>query len=102
MIDLTAKPLELKEILEELWDIATEWKTLGTLLGIPFSDLSNLETKERYNNRDYLREMLAIWLRVGDPSWASLAEALHRIDKNLSATIKLKYLDNHCHARLKD
>ena len=79
----------LKDIFKELLPIATDWKTIGTLLGIPVHILDKVKSNEERVN-DRLREMLSEWLKQIDPppTWTVLIEAVEVIDKSIAQRLK--------------
>ena len=89
---LTGGKPELKDIFKELYPLATCWKTIGTLLGVPTHILDKTKS-EGGRVDDHLREMLSEWLRQIDPppTWTALAEAVEVIDKS-----KAQKLREHC------
>ncbi len=54
---------DLHELLEYLYPALNEWYYLGLALGLPDHDLKAIETKQRDNCKDCLREMLSTRLK---------------------------------------
>ena len=86
------------DVLEEVIDVAANWKQLGLKLGL------GLPTLEIENNKpkEFLRNMLKEWLRqnydekkYGIPSWTMLCKAVGSPDggnnKALAVKIAKKY-----------
>ena len=73
---------KLKDVLKELLPLATEWKTIGILLGIQKHILDKIK-KDEDGVRDCLQEMLAEWLKQVDPpsTWRNLADAVKHVDQ---------------------
>ena len=86
---------KLKDIFKELFPVATHWKTIGTLLGIPEHLLKNIESNEKRVD-ERLREMLSEWLKLIDPppTWTALAEAVEVIDKSKAQRLRECSLEN--------
>ena len=87
-----SKPaVELKDAFKELLPLATEWKTLGTLLGLPGHILEKIKTDED-TARDHLQKMLCEWLKqLEPPTWKALADAVENIDEGRSLEIRRKH-----------
>ena len=85
---------KLKDVFRELLPLSADWKTIGTLLGLP-EDLIKRTAKDEDRARDQLREMLSEWLNQVDPrpTWAALAEAVEPVDKIKAQEIKTRYID---------
>ena len=73
---------KLKDVLKELLPLATEWKTIGILLGIQKHILDKIK-KDEDGVCDCLQEMLAEWLKQVDPPsiWRNLADAVEHVDQ---------------------
>ena len=77
----------LKDLLQCLSHIITEWFLLGVLLSIPDNKLKIIE----YDNQDDVtkckRLMLREWMKNPGlkPSWCSLVDALLRLGENVLA-----------------
>ena len=85
---------ELKDAFRELLPFSADWKTIGTLLGLPEGLIKRI-AKDEGGARDQLREMLSEWLNQVDPrpTWAALAEAVEPVNKVKAQEIKTKYID---------
>ena len=72
---------KLKDVFKELLPQATEWKTIGTLLGIEEHILDKIKCDEE-GARDRLQKMLSEWLKQADPlpTWKELADAMEAVD----------------------
>ena len=83
--------LQLKDAFRELLPLATDWKTIGTLLGLPEHILEKIKTDED-TAHDRLQKMLSEWLKqVGSPTRKALADAVENIDK-----VKAQEIRKHC------
>ena len=73
---------KLKDVFKELLPLATQWKSIGTLLGIEDHVLNRVKADEDGVN-DCLREMLSEWLRQVDPppTWAALADVVETFNE---------------------
>ena len=68
------------------------WSPLGLQLGLLQPTLSDIRAKYRDDPESCLQECLTLWLskadkvtESGDPTWDSLADALHKIGENVVA-----------------
>ena len=69
--------LELQELVEELHDVKTKWKTIGTQLKVPRPTLQTIEVRYKDNPEEAFTEMMDEWLKQADePSWPAIAKAL--------------------------
>ena len=66
---------------KELLDLASHWKTIGTLLGLK-SDLLDKIRSDEGNTHDRLQKVLSEWLKQVDPppTWKDIADAVERVD----------------------
>ena len=82
---------QLKDAFRELLPLATYWKTIGTLLGLPQHILEKIKADED-TAHDRLQKMLSEWLKqVDSPTWKALADAVESIDK-----VKAQEIRKHC------
>ena len=65
----------LKEVLEQISEIAANWSMFGLALEIKNSELNAINRKE---NLDCLMEVVSLWLKGngGETTWKFLCEAL--------------------------
>ena len=68
---------DLLNLLTIVGGAATQWKTVGTLLGLLNSELATIEQKPLLiseGSTGYFREMLSQWLKQGPPThdWPSI------------------------------
>lgn len=78
---LDEKP-RLKDAFKELFPLATQWKSIGTLLGLSQDVLDRINSDEAIaNNR--LQMMTSEWLRqvTHPPTWNSLVTVVEIFDK---------------------
>ena len=81
--------MNLKDLLQCLSSVSTEWFQLGVQLNLPFSKLRAIECACN-SGSDIIkckRLMLQEWLKIPalKPSWYSLVDALHQLDENVVA-----------------
>ena len=82
---------QLKDAFKELLPLATCWKTIGTLLGLPQHILEKTKADED-TAQDRLQKMLSEWLKqVDSPTWKALTDAVESIDK-----VKAQEIRKHC------
>ena len=69
--------------MEEILDIAKDWKPLGQALRLRAADLDIIASKHPNDIQECLRDTLLAWLlqrydvqRFGSPSWSSLSKAI--------------------------
>lgn len=76
--------------------MSDQWVTLGVQLGIPKSELNNIEVKYQNNSKRCLVEMLEEWLQQKvdpSPSWADVVNAVKSLgDNQLEKELREKYL----------
>jgi hypothetical protein len=75
-------------------DVATQWKNIGALLGIPERILSTIDHDEERNGAvSCLRVMLTVWLQRTDPppSWSELADAVEPFDPSKASELKSRF-----------
>ena len=91
MVSPDNKP-ELREAFKELLPVASQWKTIGVLLGLPEHVLDQIKSDEEGVNNQ-LQKMISRWLKQTDssPSWKDLADAVESVDKR-----KAEKIQNHC------
>ena len=91
---LDTKP-ELKESLQELIPLATNWKIIGTLLGIKKHILEKIKADEE-GIINCLHEMLSEWQKqvTPPPTWTILADAIESIDKSKAREIRDRCVKN--------
>ena len=78
----------------ELFPLSAQWKTIGTLLGVPENVLERIKADED-SVQDRLQKVLSEWLKQVDsrPTWAALAEAVEPVNQAKSHKIKTRYID---------
>ena len=70
--------------------LAHEWKNIGTLLGVPESELTRINSEEQQVN-SRLRELVAYWTLkqiLPKPTWSELADAVDSFDKRIASDIR--------------
>ena len=84
--------LTLSNLLKELWPLASDWKTIGTMLNVPHETLNIIQHDYLNKALDCLREMLREWLE-GDssPSWEKVVEAVKLENAKIAEDIRTKY-----------
>lgn len=87
---------ELKDLTCHLNKVSDQWVTLGVQLGLPKSELNNIEVKYQNNSKRCLIEMLEEWLQQQvdpSPSWADVVNAVKSLgDNQLEKELREKYL----------
>ena len=80
-------PMSLKDLLQCLSDIVTEWFRLGVQLSVPDSKLKAIESDNRDDVSKCKRLMLQEWVKNPGlkPSWCSLMDALLQLGENILA-----------------
>ena len=67
----------LKELVEELHDVKTKWKAIGTQLEIDRATLQRIEVTYKNDPEESFTEMMNEWLNTNDdPSWSKIVKAL--------------------------
>ena len=92
---LLDKP-KLRAALKKLLPLATNWKTIGVLLGISTHVLDKIKDDE-VSVSDCLHAMLSEWLKQTHPppTWAALADAVQVIDPSMAHHIRSKLVGIH-------
>ena len=81
----------MKDTFRELLTLASQWKTIGMLLGLPEHILEKIKADED-TAHDRLQKMLSEWLKqVKSPTWMALADAVESVDQ-----VKAQDIRNHC------
>ena len=78
---------DLHKVRNELWDARTKWKDFGLALGMDVNTLDNIDSLQRGDSGNCLRDMLSEWLKgANDPprTWSTIAAALREV-KSLEA-----------------
>ena len=91
LLCIDEKP-QLRDVYKELFPLSTDWKSIGTLLGISKNVLDRIRDDNDGVN-DRLQEMLAVWLKQIDPlpTWKQLADEVEVIDPTKARKIREKY-----------
>ena len=81
--------MKLRDVFAVLHPLATQWKTIGILLGIQKHVLDRIKNDEAGVN-DRLQEMLSEWLKQVNPppTWEDLANAVEEIDQSKAQEIR--------------
>ena len=84
----------LQDVFKELLPLATHWKTIGALLGLPVHILDKIRVDED-SIRDCLWAVLTEWLKQVDPhpTWNALADTVECIDQVKAEEIRRRYYD---------
>ena len=68
---------DLGEVYTKFFGARDKWFNIGLALGIKFSTLKSIKTREQHDNDECLREMLAHRIQSGGPlTWADLSGCL--------------------------
>ena len=86
---------KLKDVFNELLDLASHWKTIGTLLGLESRLLDKIKSDEE-GAHDRLREMLSEWLKQVDPppTWKDIIDAVQKIDAIKAQEIRKHFTES--------
>ena len=79
---------------DELLDLASHWKTIGTLLGLESRLLEKIKSDEE-GAHDRLQKMLSEWLKQADPppTWKNITEAVERVDATKAQVIRKHFTE---------
>ena len=76
---------DLVDVVEEVMDVASRWKSLGLALRIKAAELDTISSKNHTDPTDCLKDMLLAWLqqrydtkKFGPPSWRMLCQAIFK------------------------
>ena len=67
---------DIRELLQELIEVAAYWFSVGVFLRVPYHTLEIIRKDNRDQSKECLREMLAAWLKGSEASPALLVQAL--------------------------
>ena len=71
------KPIELKNVYEDLINISHQWYDLGLQLELEEGRLETIKSDNHENAQHCLRKVLSTWLKIDPrPSWQTLCGAL--------------------------
>ena len=71
------KPIELKNVYEDLINISHQWYDLGLQLELEEGTLETIKLDNHENAQHCLRKVLSTWLKIDPrPSWQTLCAAL--------------------------
>ena len=71
------KPINLKNVYEDLIDISHQWYDLGLQLELEEGTLKTIKSDNPENSKHCLREVLSTWLKIDPrPTWQTLCAAL--------------------------
>ena len=71
------KPIELKNVYEDLINISHQWYDLGLQLELEEGTLETIKLDNNENAQHCLRKVLSTWLKIDPrPSWQTLCGAL--------------------------
>ena len=71
------KPIDLKNVYEDLVDISHQWYNLGLQLELEERTLKIIKSDNPRNSKHCLREMLTTWLKIDPrPTWLPCAVEL--------------------------
>ena len=89
------KPIDLKNVYEDLIDISHQWYDLGLQLELEEGTLETIKSDNPENSQHCLRKMLSTWLKIGPkPSWQTLCAALRSRTvgaEKLASDLEVKY-----------
>ena len=73
--------------------LASDWKTIGTLLQLKASQLDIIQADYRNQSLDCLRETLNLWLQVGPTcTWQTVAKVVELLDPRKAEEIRNKFV----------
>lgn len=69
---------KLKDVVEELHDVKTQWKAIGIQLEVPTPTLRRIESTHKNDPEEAFSEMMYEWLNQTDPepTWSAIVKAL--------------------------
>ena len=93
MLQRSKETPKMANLFKEMLPLASEWLSIGTLLGLPDGQLDAIEASHANQVNKCLREMLKAWLNTVDPppSWECLAKAVKEINKKKAEEICTNY-----------
>ena len=89
------KPIDLKNLYEDLIDIAHKWYDLGLQLEVTEGTLKTIKSDNPENSQHCLRKTLSTWLKIDPrPTWQTLCAALRSRTvgaEKLASDLEVKY-----------
>ena len=89
------KPIDLKNVYEDLIDFAHKWYDLGLQLELTEGTLETIKSDNPENSQHCLRKMLSTWLKIDPmPTWQTLCAALRSRTvgaEKLASDLEVKY-----------
>ena len=82
--------VELRDVFKELLHLASQWKSIGILLGIQMGVLNKIKVDEGDDCNLCLATALSEWLKQVNPppSWNNLADVIETVDRNTAAKLR--------------
>ena len=82
---------ELKDLFRQLYSLAAQWKSIGTMLGVQANVLKAIKTDE-VDVHDCLQAVLSEYLKQVDPSptWKDVIDAVDATDPNKAKEMETK------------
>ena len=79
---------KLRDVFKELYDLASHWRTIGTLLGLESGLLDKIKSDEA-EAHDRLQKVLSEWLKQieSPPTWKKLADAVRTVNASKAQEI---------------
>ena len=77
---------DLVDVVEEVIDVASRWRSLGLVLRLKVAELDTISSKNHTIPTECLNDMLLAWLlqrydtkKFGPPSWRMLCQAISKL-----------------------
>ena len=90
------------DVMEEVMDVASSWRSLGLALRLKATELDTISIKNHTDPTECLRDMLLAWLqqrydvkRFGPPSWRMLCQAISKRVGGNNPALARKIADYH-------
>ena len=90
----------LADVLEEVMDVASRWRSLGLALRLKASELETISVKNHTDPTECLRDMLRAWLQqrsstIDPPSWRILCQAISKSVGGNNPALAKKIAERH-------
>ena len=75
---MSAEPPKLKDLVDDLHDVASNWRAIGVQLEVSQPTLKTIDYEHRGNCNQALSDMLGQWINNGyNVSWQTVVDALN-------------------------
>ena len=95
---------DLVDVVEEVIDVASRWRSLGLVLRLKVAELDTISSKNHTIPTECLNDMLLAWLlqrydtkKFGPPSWRMLCQAISKRTGGNNPALARTIAEHHNH-----